>query len=192
MVDGFLMHIGGNQWYKHRAGVLTIYAAYVRRTAAPLPLLMVGAPPTADLQQMVGDMPASAQVQFVVRPPVEAVQAAYSLASALLFPSLAEGFGWPIIEAMACGCPVLTTNDAPMTEAGGQAATYLPLLTDGMDRQAWADECCDVLACVLARSPAERELARNAGLQHVTHFSEEQTIERYIDIYRGILGQTTA
>ena len=55
----------------------------------------------------------------------EDLRALYSKATALLFPSLREGFGWPIIEAQACGCPVFTSDRVPMTEVGGDAAIYL-------------------------------------------------------------------
>ena len=52
------------------------------------------------------------------------LQALYSLATALLYPSWQEGFGWPIIEAQSCGCPVFTSNRAPMTEVASTAAVY--------------------------------------------------------------------
>ncbi|WP_198660029.1 glycosyltransferase [Acidithiobacillus ferrivorans] len=54
----------------------------------------------------------------------ENLRALYSGAALLLFPSLQEGFGWPIVEAQACGCLVATTNRAPMTAVGGQGDIY--------------------------------------------------------------------
>ena len=50
--------------------------------------------------------------------------ALYSNAIAMIFPSTHEGFGWPIIEAQACGCPVLTSDLPPMNEIGSDAARY--------------------------------------------------------------------
>ena len=49
----------------------------------------------------------------------------YNMADSLIFPSLQEGFGWPIIEAQACGCPVFTTNKPPMNVIGGKGSTYI-------------------------------------------------------------------
>ena len=49
----------------------------------------------------------------------------YSGATALIFPSSHEGFGLPIVEAMACGCPVVTTRKASLPEVAGEAALYL-------------------------------------------------------------------
>jgi glycosyltransferase involved in cell wall biosynthesis len=56
----------------------------------------------------------------------EHVAHAYSGAAVFLFPSLGEGFGWPIAEAMASGCPVVTTDEAPMTEVAGEAGFLIP------------------------------------------------------------------
>jgi glycosyltransferase involved in cell wall biosynthesis len=53
------------------------------------------------------------------------LKALYARATAFLYPSLYEGFGLPILEAMASGCPVVTSNIAPMTEVGGDAAVYV-------------------------------------------------------------------
>ena len=55
----------------------------------------------------------------------EELRALYASATALLFPSLQEGFGWPVIEAQACGCPVFTSDLAPMNEIGGEGAVYV-------------------------------------------------------------------
>ena len=53
--------------------------------------------------------------------------ALYSNAEALIFPSLGEGFGWPIIEAMACSCLVVTTDLPPMNEIAGDFSLYLTI-----------------------------------------------------------------
>lgn len=184
--QGFLLHVGGNQWYKNRVGVVAIYAEYVRRISHPLPLLLMGAEPTSELREAARQVPSAGKVEFVVSPPVEAIHAAYSVASALLFPSIAEGFGWPILEAMACGCSVLTTNDAPMTEVGGEAATYLPVLEPNRSA-AWATESADILMSVLARTSAQREQVRIKGLAHAACFNGDSVTRRYVEIYRSIL-----
>lgn len=189
---GFIVHVGGNQWYKNRAGVLAIYAAYAASTPQPLPLLMVGAPPSASLRAAAAHIPAPGQVQFVIRPPVEVLEAAYSSAAVLLFPSLAEGFGWPIIEAMASGCPVFTTHAAPMTEVGGSVADYLPPMPDTADTQAWAQACAERLQLVLARSPQERTQKRADGIRHARGFSAEAAMQDYLVVYRQVVQQGQA
>jgi glycosyltransferase involved in cell wall biosynthesis len=104
----------------------------------------------------------------------------------LLFPSLAEGFGWPIVEAMACGCPVLTTGEAPMTEVGGEAARYIPRLRFGEDIDVWASKCADELSAVLALDGDQRAALVEAGLTQAARFSADRAIDAYLDIYQHV------
>ena len=81
----------------------------------------------------------------------ETLRALYSAAELLLFPSLEEGFGWPIVEAQACGCRVVTSQKAPMTEAGGDAAFYLPEREHGSIIHEWLDVAVPVVEQALSR-----------------------------------------
>jgi glycosyltransferase involved in cell wall biosynthesis len=186
--QGFLVHVGGNQWYKNRTGVLEIYAAYAKQTPAPLPLLMIGELPTESLRALAEQVAGHGAVRFVSGLSNETVCAAYSLARLMVFPSLAEGFGWPIAEAMACGCPVLTTAEAPMTEVGGNAAHYLPKRPSG-DVAEWAAKGAIKIISILA-SPADASAARReSGLAHVKQFDSELAFSRYEAIYQQVLAE---
>ena len=160
---GFLLHVGGNQWYKNRASVLHIYRAYCQTTDQPLPLYLMGAEPTASLQSLANELPTGGQVIFLTGLPTQAIQAAYSLARALIFPSIAEGFGWPIAEAMACGCPVITTGEAPMTEVGGDAAIYLPAMPSTGTTDAWAQQCANLVTQTVNYPEDKKASMRNRG-----------------------------
>lgn len=120
---GYLLHVGGGQWYKNRAGLLAIYAE-LRSLLSPVPRLVIVGPPLAarDLERVPAGVEAGLVVlRDVTNPELAAL---YNLAQALIFPSWEEGFGWPVAEAQACGCPVFATNRAPMTEVGGQSSVY--------------------------------------------------------------------
>ncbi|MGZ3236496.1 MAG: glycosyltransferase [Burkholderiaceae bacterium] len=186
---GMLVHVGGNTWYKNRCGVLRIYAAYCQLCTDPLPLWMVGDAPSAALLQQSKTIAGKAKIHFLSGLSNRQVQAAYSLARALVFPSIAEGFGWPIAEAMACGCPVLTTGESPMTEVGGVTAYYVPVMpyTDGID--AWADTSAQILMQLLNENDLQRESRRMAGLTHVQQFSADKAIDAYENIYEEVMAQ---
>ncbi len=188
---GCLLHVGGGQWYKNAVGVVQLYAAYVRATLTggenPLPLWMVSPPPDATLSAALADVPAAGEVRFFQGLRPELLEALYSHARALLFPSLAEGFGWPILEAMACGCPVLTTGEAPMTEVGGTVATYLPRPICGEGRAVWAEQGAAAVADLLRREPLARDAEAQAGRARAARFSADAAIEGYLCLYRRVL-----
>lgn len=184
--EGFLLHVGGNEWYKNRLGVLEIYEAYVQQTANPLPIWMVGSEPSADLISKAQGAALKGRVRFVSGLSNTQVCAAYSCARLLVFPSLAEGFGWPIAEAMACGCLVLTTGEAPMTEVGGKAAFYMPS-KPLQDPQAWARQAADSVLEILELAPDASSSRRQLGYQQAAKFDAEQTLNAYERIYRQAL-----
>lgn len=190
-----LLHVGGGQWYKNTAGVLNLYAAYVDTTlrdkAAPLPLWIVGPAPGRAAAALIASLPPQAQVRYVSGLEADTLEALYGYAEALLFPSLAEGFGWPIVEALACGCPVVTTAEAPMTEVGGTAANYLPRLAYAGDMQAWAAAGARLVIDLLSRSVDERMQAAAKGRKWAARFSSASAIDRYLAIYERVLAMET-
>ncbi len=184
--DGFLLHVGGNLWYKNREGVIELYRAWCERATTPIPLWMVGGKPNEDLRRSATDMPNGGLVRFVHGLTDEQVIAAYNLASVFLFPSLEEGFGWPIAEAMACGTPVITTNTAPMTEVGGNAAIYLPRFTGNLS--AWASHAASVLDHTVTSSCEDRQLRIQQGFSQSNKFSTDKALDAYEAIYQKIGG----
>lgn len=169
----FFVHVGGNQWYKNRPGVLRLFAELIKHPAyAQHRLVMAGKPWTAELRALCAELALDGRVDERVDVSNEQLRALYSRAEALLFPSLAEGFGWPIAEAQACGCPVVTTGQPPMTEVGGDAAIYI----DPDDPAAAARRAADALT-----NPARW---RAAGLENARRFSTHAMVEAYSSEYR--------
>ncbi|AQV96209.1 glycosyl transferase [Cupriavidus necator] len=188
---GMLVHVGGNQWYKNREGVLALYEAYCEaccgETGAPRPLWMIGPAPTpamceiADSAQRLGG-----KVRFLHGMSTDAVHAVYALAAALLFPSLEEGFGWPVIEAMACGIPVLTTARAPMEDIGGGLALLVEPMTPG-HAHAWARRNVGVLLDLLSWPEARLGKLSADSLSWARHFSADRALDQYEAIYLAAL-----
>jgi glycosyltransferase involved in cell wall biosynthesis len=185
--DGILLHVGGNQWYKNLAGVLSIYSHYAAREIDPLPLWCVSPAPTGAAKVQLSKVAGNGRVLFLQHQTSRALQAAYSCARALLFPSLAEGFGWPLAEAQACGCPVITTNEPPMSEVAGDAAFYLPRLQYGEDIDIWGARGAAVLKEVLLESAENRMRRSERGRAWAKTFDADRAIDAYLAIYHKIL-----
>lgn len=190
--QGMILHVGGGQWYKNTAGVIGLYAQYASRHAKPLPLWMISPQPSSPtVVKALAQVPSQGCVLFYQGIDSAALQAAYSVAKAFLFPSLAEGFGWPIVEAQACGCPVITTDDAPMNEIAGPLARYLPVLKPGDDPMHWAQQGADALDAVLNTADDDQRVQRERRIAWAAQFTKQAAIEGYLSVYRSVFGSTS-
>lgn len=102
----------------------------------------------------------------------------YSGATAFIYPSFYEGFGLPILEAMACGCPVITSDLGAMKEIAGEAA----LLTDPESVESLAGAISRV-----CRSKKLQEELKVKGLKRVGEFSWEKTALQTLELYRSLI-----
>lgn len=185
----FILHVGSDAWYKNRIGALHIYKSLQIITGSPDKMVFVGPPPSPIMQKYVKDYDLENHVHFIHDIDSKTLRAFYSRAELLLFPSREEGFGLPILEAMACGCRVLTTNKAPMTEIGGTAAYYIPALenSDSKTTAKWAQVGAITISQLIEQSPEARSAAEKAGILHAQTFSQERVINDYINLYQSIL-----
>jgi glycosyltransferase involved in cell wall biosynthesis len=188
--EGMLLHLGGSQWYKNLSGVVRLYIEYAKSEANPLPLWCISPSPNAKVQMLLKELPVQGQVLFFQGIDNQALQAAYSTAHAFIFPSFAEGFGWPIIEAQASGCLVLTTDAAPMNEIGGPATSYIPLLKLTDDPDAWALKGSEALKLILNTPEIQRIALVEKGLAHAAQFNADDAIEGYLKTYQQVLSYT--
>lgn len=184
---GYVLHVGGDLFYKNREGVVEIYNAWSNRQHRNLPLLFVGALPGKNLEKVIRKFSSSGSIHFLENVTDDTLKLAYQGASVLLYPSIDEGFGWPIAEALASGCPVITTNKAPMNEVGGSACLYLPCRTDFEEAEAWITQCADILETFFSQSSKELEEQINGGLVQAQNFNTTLALERIEKIYEDIL-----
>jgi len=113
--------------------------------------------------------------------PDEELAVAYSGALALIFPSSYEGFGLPILEAMACGCPVITTRRASLPEVAGEAALY-------MEDPRNADELAGFLKRLCENQALAADLRQKGSMQAKT-FSWEKTAAATFEAFEKALDQ---
>lgn len=182
---GYVMHIGGNMYYKNRKGVIEIYEAWRTIYDTTIPLLLIGEKPSDELLIQREKSKYKEEIHFITNLSDEYINSAYSGAKCLLFPSLDEGFGWPIIEAMASGCPVITVNKAPMNEVGGNASYYIePRPSDETGWDIWKNDAAKVLEEVISLKKQERSNAIEKALQHSTKFTSDYSLNAINVIYK--------
>lgn len=184
--DRFLIHVGWDLARKNRRKVLETFIALQERAAAsgtPAPaerLVFVGPELVPEMAELARKHGVADRVKTLQKVSHEELRALYASATALLFPSLQEGFGWPVIEAQACGCPVFTSDLAPMNEIGGPGAVYV----DPNDPVAMA-------AAIEEAAPRFDEM-RRLGIENAAHYSAARMASSYVASYRRVLDERKA
>ena len=173
----FVLHVGSNLRRKNRDGVLRIFALSKEKWNARL--VFVGDALTSELLSLAEDLGISDRVTQVPDASDELLEALYNRAIALLYPSRFEGFGWPVIEAQACGCPVVCSNSGPLPEAAGDAG----LFHDPNDEAGFA---ADLLRL---SDPKRRAIWSEKSLRNAERFSTSRMVSQYVDIYRNLGAQ---
>jgi glycosyltransferase involved in cell wall biosynthesis len=172
----YLFHIGGNQFYKNRPGVVRIFDELKKLDGnADLKLVMAGRAPDPSLWNVIEKSAFRNDILVKVDVSFEAKVALYTRAYALLFPSTAEGFGLPIVEAQSCGCPVITTDLPPMNEVALDSA----VLIDPSDEPGAAVR-------ISAALPSIRDLIP-VGYENAKRFTLERMGNDYLRAYENAL-----
>jgi glycosyltransferase involved in cell wall biosynthesis len=160
-----LLHVGSTIARKRVDVLLRVFAS-LRAANRQLRLVRVGGPFTAVQQAMVRELGLSDAI--VVLPTLDrsTLAAVYRRSALLLLPSEREGFGLPVLEALACGTPVVASDVGALREVGGYAAVYCPL--DDID--AWHGVVSRLLD-ERAQQGAQWTLRREAGIRRAAAFS---------------------
>jgi glycosyltransferase involved in cell wall biosynthesis len=172
----FVLFVSSLWPYKNCDGLLRAWAL-ARRDLGDRQLVIVG--PGRDEKYLAGlhalaaELGITADVVFVGGVPLEETARFYQAADVSVYPSLNETFGLPILEAMACGCPVVTSDTSAMPETAGGAA----LLSDPKDPASIAR------AIVEAAGPG-RDRLRDDGLRRASQFTWGATAAATLDVYR--------
>ncbi len=181
--ERFVMHIGGGKWYKNRSAVIRIFRELAVRDAG-LELVVVG-PDFSEAELKRQDAAHLKKHIFYMRNLSDAeLRYVYKRAELLLFPSLIEGFGWPILEAQACGCPVASLDVAPMNELNATPELLLP--ADSRP-ESWPSAAASQCLDFLGREPAQLDEAVARMKHFAAGFTSHAAVERYLSIYEEIL-----
>lgn len=179
LADPYVLFVGTVEPRKNLARLIRAFGTAVERAGTSHRLVIAGGHgwKATDIRAAYESSTARHRIHFMGYLPDAELPAAYSGADIFAFPSLAEGFGLPALEAMACGTAVVSSNAGALRELVGDAA----LLVDPLDEEA--------LACGLARcmvSPVERETAVQAGLKRASTFRWDRVAEETLAVYREV------
>ncbi|MGQ9584813.1 MAG: glycosyltransferase family 4 protein [Anaerolineae bacterium] len=172
-----LLHVGHGAPRKNLHGLLEAMALLPRYGLSGVQLVQVGAAFGSAEQTLISRLGLARRVHPLGFVPGGDLPALYNLADGLAFPSLYEGFGLPVLEAMACGTPVVCSNLASLPEVAGEAA----LSVDPRQVEALAE----ALARVLTDEPLRAEL-REAGLRRAAQFTWARTAAAMANVYREV------
>jgi len=181
--DDFLLYVGDVTWNKNLPRLLDGV------TNLEIPLVMVGKsliqedydkdnPWNADLNRVNELAKNNKNVIRLGFVPGSDLVSVYNLATAAVMPSLYEGFGLPVLEAMACGCSVITSKEGSLGEVAGDAAFYV----DAYDVKSIEKGIREVFG----NKKLQEELSKK-GLENVKQFSWKKTAEETIGAYEQVL-----
>lgn len=174
----YIFFMGNTEPRKNTRRVLKAYKIYRQQSSSPLPLLISGLK-EEELSQMLEEEKLQDLKPYLYYPgylPGKDMPVLFCGAFVFLFPSLSEGFGIPIIESMACGTPVITSDISAMPEVAGEGA----ILIDPMNEKAIVDKILE-----LESSSEFYNQQKIYGLKRAQKFSWKQNTKKLISIYKN-------
>jgi glycosyltransferase involved in cell wall biosynthesis len=175
----WLLSVGSSMPRKRLDLLLRVFAA-VRRQLPNIRLLRVGEPMTAEHRQLARELGVDSATVELSSLSREVLAAAYRRADLLVHTAEAEGFGLPLIEAMACGCRVIASDLPVLREVGGTAAIYCAV----GDIDGWSNAVRTALQLGCPENDRAKILANSA------RFSWSENAVQTARVYQQLLGQT--
>lgn len=175
LAGDYVLYVGNFLPHKNVGGLLEAYAALPASLRARVSLVLAGAPGTgaAPLRAWAAARGLTRAVRFLGPVPDADLPALYSGATLFCFPSLAEGFGLPPLEAMACGAPVLCSDAAALPEVVGEAASLVNVRRP---------EALAAALEALLTEGATRARLRERGLARAAEFSPARFVARVLAV----------
>lgn len=178
----YILYVGRLAPIKNIPTMLKAYAKVHRHLGGDLKFVLVGqrdpAFPESEIDGLIDYLEISDSIIFLSSVPTEDMVAIYNLASVFLFMSYGEGFGLPILEAMACGAPVITSDTTACNEIAGNAAIKLP--------PGNVDQIADAIIMVLKNSGLQKELSEK-GLARSDEFKWESCARETLNVFEHVL-----
>jgi glycosyltransferase involved in cell wall biosynthesis/radical SAM superfamily enzyme YgiQ (UPF0313 family) len=185
LADRIILYVGTIEPRKNLPKLIQAFAS--RKRAGDLPHHLVCVGPygwlSRGLEDLIHRSKVSHAIHFTGYVPFEDLPALYTLAEIFVYPSMYEGFGLPVIEAMACGAPVITGRAAALAEVGGDAVEQV----ERMDEDALGEAMAR-----LARDPQRRRELSAHALARAEQFSWQRAARETLAVYRTVARDSAA
>ncbi len=177
--EKFILHVGAPHKRKNITNLIKAFKLITKKHQFPHKLVLAG-PKGWDYNNLLNSVKYEGLLNktiFTGFMPNKDLPLLYKAADVFVFPSLYEGFGYPPLEAMACGTPVVASNTSSLKEVVSGAG----LLVDPLNYKEIAEAVMKIIS-----SPVLSKQLRKKGLQRVKMFSLERKIKSYLDVYKKV------
>lgn len=171
-----ILNVGSGGFYKNTETILRVVAR-LRHDGLEAAMIRVGPPLNDHERALAGQLGIEELILEQGSVPEARLIDLYGAADLLLFPSTGEGFGWPVLEAMSCGLPVVASAIPPLIDLVGDAAP-LAAPTDV--------DALTTLAALVATDPDEADRLRQAGVRRASTYQWDRSLAAYARIYREV------
>jgi glycosyltransferase involved in cell wall biosynthesis len=178
--EQFFFFFGNTDPKKNTAGVLRALSLFYKETSRDIPLVMLDFD-RSELNRLineVGDPSLRDHIHLTGYIPNRELPVLYSLCTVFLYPSLRESFGIPMLEAMSCGTPVITSNTSSMPEVGGNAALFIDPYK--------AEQITEAIRRILTESELRNQLIHN-GFINAARFSWNKMAADVLALYQELI-----
>lgn len=173
----YLLFVGQRKAYKNFSWMVTQLAELLRKEKGLQLICVGGSDFNPEEHLLLKNLGIAQKVQYKVVGSDPELAALYCQAACFIFPSQYEGFGIPVLEAFACGCPAVLNRASSLPEVGGDAAVYFEEKVAGSLENA--------VRRVLNEKPFRDTLVK-AGITRVQQFSWEQSVAKHLAVYQSV------
>jgi len=185
--EKFIMYVGDVNWNKNIVGLFRAYARLVTKelSSSQPPLVLVGKAflndsllETKEIDHVIDELKLEKKVIKVGYVPDEDLAGLYTTATCLVQPSFYEGFGLPVLEAFACGCPVVAADNSSLSEIIG------PAIRVSADHP---EDVAKGIHSILSMSSKEKDILKGKGIDWVKQFTWKKTAHETVRVYERSL-----